>query len=314
MAATAIHVSISAEPLFTVAGLTFTNSMLTSLIVSTLLITFAVAVRANLKQTNRPKGLQNFAEFVIEALYKMIHGVTGSNKKTRHFFPLIASFFMFIMLNNYFGLLPGVGTIGIIEGEKEVYEETEDHSSILVPTAHAATPAVEDQSENGVVVQDIEVNTEGDIESAEVKEGKAEGHGPVFIPLFRAGTADLNMTIALGLISVFMTQVIGVQYQGLKYFSKFINFKSPIDFFVGILETISEFAKIISFAFRLFGNIFAGEVLLVVIAAISPSITKAVTPMPFYGLELFVGFIQALVFAMLTLVFFNMATHGHESH
>ena len=81
-------------------------------------------------------------------------------------------------------------------------------------------------------------------------------------------------------------------------------------FFVGILELISEFAKIISFAFRLFGNIFAGEVLLVVMAFLFP----VILPMPFYGLELFVGFIQALVFSMLTLVFFNMATISHEEH
>ena len=79
-------------------------------------------------------------------------------------------------------------------------------------------------------------------------------------------------------------------------------------FFVGILEIISEFAKVISFTFRLFGNIFAGEVLLAVILALVP----VIAPMPFYGLELFVGFIQALVFAMLSLVFFNMASESHE--
>jgi len=79
-------------------------------------------------------------------------------------------------------------------------------------------------------------------------------------------------------------------------------------FFVGLLETVLEFAKIMSFAFRLFGNIFAGEVLLAVMMFLVP----VVVPMPFYGMELFVGFIQALVFSMLSLVFFNLATMGHE--
>ena len=129
-------------------------------------------------------------------------------------------------------------------------------------------------------------------------------------PIFRPGSADLNTTLALAIVSVIVTQIFGLMALKFSYLKKFFNFSSPIDFFVGILEIISEFAKIISFAFRLFGNIFAGEVLLVVIAFLIP----VVLPMPFYGLELFVGFIQALVFAMLSLVFFNMATQSHEEH
>ncbi len=119
--------------------------------------------------------------------------------------------------------------------------------------------------------------------------------------------------MALAIISVFATQVFGVMNLKLSYFKKFINFSSPINFAVGILELISEFAKIISFAFRLFGNIFAGEVLLAVISFIGGTYLFF-APMPFYGLELFVGLIQALVFAMLSLVFFNMATQSHDNH
>ena len=126
----------------------------------------------------------------------------------------------------------------------------------------------------------------------------------MFVPIFRPGTADLNTTFALSLISVFLIQYFGFKYLSFSYFKKFINFSNPINFYVGILETISEFARIISFAFRLFGNIFAGEVLIVVIAYL----TKVLVPVPFYGLEIFVGFIQALVFTMLSLVFYNMAT------
>lgn len=119
------------------------------------------------------------------------------------------------------------------------------------------------------------------------------------------------MTIALALISVLACQFFGIVACGFfKYVGKFINFKNPITFFVGILELISEVAKLISFSFRLFGNIFAGEVLLVVIAFLIPF----VVPLPFMILELFVGFVQALVFAMLTLVFLKMATTLHEEH
>ena len=120
------------------------------------------------------------------------------------------------------------------------------------------------------------------------------------------------MTLALALISVTSIQIFGVSYLSIGYFSKFINFSNPLNFVVGILEIVSEFSRIISFAFRLFGNIFAGEVLLVVMTAL----TKVIAPMPFYGMEIFVGFIQALVFAMLSLVLFNIATigHGEEHH
>ncbi|MFH0755651.1 MAG: F0F1 ATP synthase subunit A [bacterium] len=133
----------------------------------------------------------------------------------------------------------------------------------------------------------------------------------IFIPFFRSVNSDLNMTIALALISVLACQFFGIVACGFfKYVGKFINFKNPITFFVGILELISEVAKLISFSFRLFGNIFAGEVLLVVIAFLIPF----VVPLPFMILELFVGFVQALVFAMLTLVFLKMATTLHEEH
>ncbi len=139
--------------------------------------------------------------------------------------------------------------------------------------------------------------------------GLEENHH--FTPIFRSANTDLNTTMALAIISVFVTQVFGIAAIGFsRYAAKFINFHSPIDFFVGILEAISEMAKLISFSFRLFGNIFAGEVLLVVISFLIPYIA----PIPFYGLELFVGFIQALVFSMLTLVFMTMATVGHEEH
>jgi len=246
----ALHISISAEKVFSIAGLSVSNAMLTSIVVSGLLIAFALWVRLSLKRTNRPTGVQNLAEYIVEALHDLVQGVTQNTRKTEMFFPVIATFFLFILLNNWIGLLPGVGSIGFFEGE---------------------------------------------------------GATKVFVPYFRAGTADLNMTIALGLISVILTQFVGVAHLKLSYFAKFINLSNPIQFFVGILEIVSELSHVISFAFRLFGNVFAGEVLLAVIGFLVP----VIAPMPFYGLEIFVGLIQALVFAMLSVVFFNMATLGH---
>ena len=129
-----------------------------------------------------------------------------------------------------------------------------------------------------------------------------------YVPFFRGGTADLNITLGLAIFAVISIQVYGYKTLGMKYFKKFFDFSNPINFFVGFLELISEFARIMSFAFRLFGNIFAGEVLLAVIAFLVPVFAS----LPFMGLEIFVGFIQALVFATLTLVFINIATTSHH--
>jgi F-type H+-transporting ATPase subunit a len=241
-----MEISINAETVFMIGDFPVTNSMLaTSLVVIVLAIVTFLGTR---KMKNRPKGLQNILEMVVESIHNLTHNVIDNKKVAKVIFPLIATFFIFIIVNNWAGLIPGFGSIG-------VYELKEGHE--------------------------------------------------VFVPLLRSANADLNTTIMLSLLSVIVIQIIGIGVVGVKsYGKKFFNFSSPILFFVGILELISEFIKIISFSFRLFGNVFAGEVLLIVITMLVPYIL----PMPFYGLELFVGFIQALVFTMLTLVFIKMAT------
>ena len=128
--------------------------------------------------------------------------------------------------------------------------------------------------------------------------------GYSIIPIIRSPSADLNTTLALAIVSVFMTQFFGITAIGIgKHFKKYINFSSPIKFFVGILEMISEISRIISFSFRLFGNIFAGEVLLIVSYYLIPYLV----PLPFLFMEVFVGIIQAFIFAMLTLSFTQVA-------
>lgn len=132
------------------------------------------------------------------------------------------------------------------------------------------------------------------------------------LPLFRSGTADLNTTIALSLVSVIATQIFGFKFIGAKmHLGKYFYFKDPIMFFVGILELVLEAARIISFSFRLFGNIFAGEVLLTILPFLLPVFLSFLTA-PMYFMEIFVGFIQAFVFVILTTIFINMATTTAE--
>jgi F-type H+-transporting ATPase subunit a len=136
-----------------------------------------------------------------------------------------------------------------------------------------------------------------------------------FTPWLRPASSDLNFTLALALISVIVTQAYGFRTLGFfKHVGKYLvnPFRNPMGTFVGVLEIISELARIISFSFRLFGNVFAGDVLLIVLGTLLPFIG----PTLFYPLELFVGFIQAFVFAALTLVFISLAisTHDEDAH
>lgn len=240
-----MNISLAAEK---IAGTGVTNAVLTGIVGSLIILIVFLWLTRQVKSI--PNKKQNFAEWALEGILSLAESITGDRKSALKLLPLAATFFIFIIVNNWLGLIPGVGSIGFFE------------------------------SNNG---------------------------SEVFVPLFRGANADLNTTLALALVSVGATQYFGVAKLRLKYFKKFINFSSAIGFFMGILEIISELAKIISFSFRLFGNVFAGEVLLAVITGLVPY----VAPAPFYGLELFVGFIQALVFAMLSLVFFHVATQHH---
>ena len=245
-----MHVSLSAEKLFTSPLLNVSNTLLTSWLAMAILILLAFLGTRKISMV--PGGFQNLLELIIDGLFNFFNSVWENPKKTKKYFSLLATFFLFIIFSNWLGLLPGVGSIGF----------TEVH------------------------------------------------HGEeVFVPLLRSVNSDLNSTLSWAIISVFLVQVFGITSLGvLQYSKKFFNFSNPINFFVGLLELVSEFAKIVSFSFRLFGNVFAGEVLLVVITGLVPFFV----PLPFYAMELFVGFVQALVFTMLTLVFIKMATEAHH--
>lgn len=237
------HISIKAEELFEIFGIPITNSLLLSYLFLAAFFIFALIYTA--KMAEKKSKLAFFVYFLISSLYSLFKPIT--KEKTKDLFPLLGSFFLFILLSNWLGLVPGVG-------------------SLLYKFDHHV------------------------------------------VPLFRGATADLNTTFALAIASVTFIQIYGLKYLGVNYLKKFINLGSPINFFVGILEIFSEFSKILSFAFRLFGNIFAGEVLLVVVATLIPILAS----FPFLVLELFVGLIQALVFSMLTAVFLSAATTAQE--
>ncbi|MEO0227100.1 MAG: F0F1 ATP synthase subunit A [candidate division WOR-3 bacterium] len=265
-----MHISIAAEELFRIGNFPVTNS----LIVTYLTILLFVIIIILVKRRIIPVGIQNVVEYIMEYFYNLVCEVFGSEEKGRKFFPLVMTIFLFVLIINWFGLLPGVGSIGF-------YREVPAHAEQI--------------EQKG--------NTGEESHSPEIKEHRE------FVPLFRGASADLNTTLALALISVIFTQIYSIQVLGFKGFLKrFIKLKNPIMFFVGILELIAEIAKIISFSFRLFGNIFAGEVLLTVMLFLLPF----VVPLPFLALEIFVGLIQAIIFSFLTLFFIKIATTEEE--
>ena len=272
------HISLAAERLWTIGGVPVSNALVTTWLVMGILVILAYISSRSLRLIPGPA--QSIAEVLIGGLYDFFHSVTGPHIKK--FFPLLASLFLFIITANWVGLLPGVGTIGFFREKEPVaaVHVTESAKAMPVPAA--------------VGVAEKEVTPEKE-----------------FVPLFRGATADFNTTLALAIIAVVAIQYFGFTTLGFHYSTRFVNFKDPIYFVIGILEMVSELSKVISFAFRLFGNIFAGEVLLTVMAFLMPFLL----PLPFITMELFVGFIQALVFSMLTAVFLNVAvSHGEEVH
>jgi F-type H+-transporting ATPase subunit a len=290
----ALHISIAAETITKIARLPVTNSLISTWAVMGVLILFALVATSSLKMI--PGTFQVMVEMLIGGLYDFFEGIVGKDK-IKTFFPLLATFFLFILFANWSGLIP-LGAIGI-------------HKT--VPAA-AAPPASEVTPSN----VNIENNTAGQAAVVAAPTQTAESETE-FVPLFRGPTADLNTTLALALISVGSMLYFGVRYLGMPFFKRYVDLSNPIMTFVGFLEITSDVSKILSFAFRLFGNIFAGEVLLAVMAYL-PSLIKVpvvstglgfVSQIPFLGLELFVGIIQALVFAMLSAVFWSIATTGH---
>ena len=296
-------------------GIGITNTMITALIVIVLLITLAYF--STRKMALVPKGMQNFFEMIVEALYNMVVGTAGE-KHARRFFPVIATIFLYVVAANWFGLLPGVATIGKVEPMKSESGEILDEGTVfsevgglnmIMPGVPSWPPHEPKSIALDVPGDATEQQKEAAFETAtsDLKSGQKAG---LLIPFFRSVNTDLNATLMLAIMSAIFVEFWGISTQGFfRYAGKFFNFKSgPIGFFVGILEFVAEAARLLSFTFRLFGNIFAGEMLFLVILYLLPVVALDLV----YGMELFVGLIQAFIFAMLTLVFGVVAVTSHE--
>lgn len=236
--------SFAPETILQIGRLPITNTLLHTLLVDCLLIggTFYINKKLALIPNNF---FQNAMEGIIETFYNLTESV--ASHAASKIFPYFMSFFLFILLSNWSSLMPGVGTIGILE------------------------------------------------------------HGEL-IPFLRGTTTDLNTTLGLALISAVATHMLSIKTIGIKnYLGRYFSF-NPINLFIGVLEIISEITKVVSLSFRLFGNIFAGEVVLLTVS----SIFAFIFPLPFLLLEVIVGMVQALVFSMLTMVFMAILTTSHK--
>lgn len=249
-----------------------------------LLLSFGV-LRALNSGTLTPKGVAGAVEALLEYLYNITEGTAG--KWARSVFPWFVSITLLVLIANWMELIPGVDSIGVLE-----------------------------KATSGTTGYPIQSLTSGIATLVQSAKGAVTQETYNLVPFVRVVSTDLNFTVALALIAVVMVQVMGVRARHAAYFTKFWNTKTlftkpifgVIDFGVGLLEVVSEFSKVLSFAFRLFGNIFAGSVLLFVIGALIPVFAQS----GFLLLEFFIGAIQAIVFGLLTMTFMAQAMQGHS--
>lgn len=304
-----LHISLAAETLFHVGPIPVTNSMLTMFIVmAIILVVFSVLARKVQLVPGRAQGL---LEMIVEFLLNMVESA-GGKTLGRRIFPLVSGIFIFILFANLSGLIPGMGTVGIREdeaAEANTHEESEEVTDATPPTGVVGDETSDSTPESAAAGTVGDENDGGD-DAAAISED--EEHEPALVPILRAPTADLNMTFALSLLTFTVVQIAGVSAHGVG--GRIKHMADPP--FLFPIELISEFSRILSLAARLFGNVFAGEVLLGVMYAMGAAIKIAVVPflfpVLFLGLELLFGTIQALVFALLTLIYITLAAGGHE--
>ncbi len=306
------HISIKPETLFSVGPIDVTNTMLTSwLVVATMVLLVFLSTR---RWEMVPRGAQNVVEAVVEAFYNLVINVAGE-KNGRRFFPVVATIFFFVLASNWLSLLPIFNVVGGVQEEEHGFVMEETAGIAYVPFSVLHNDSIDE-----------------DDPDAKEQFDKAKGQGKVvgdLLPFFRGPNTDLNTTLALAIVSAIAVETWGITSAGiLRYGGNFVRlggmlqgivrlspakfFQGFIDWFVGFLEFISECVRLLSFTARLFGNMFAGEVVILMFTFMTPFLITII----FYGLELFVGVIQAFIFAMLTLVFGVMAVaHGeHEAH
>ncbi len=312
------HISIKPETVSGAGPIDLTNTMITSwLVVITLIILVFFVTR---RWEMVPRGVQNVVEAIVEAFYNLVVSVAGE-KHGRRFFPVVATIFFFVLAANWLSLMPVFNVVGKVQEQEHgfVFDQT---SAGPVDLQYVPFSQVPSRWSAPSIDEDDPKSHE---ESEKAKDdGKAVGE---LIPFLRGPNTDLNTPLALAIISAIAVETWAIRSLGLfTYGRKFFNFggmlrglfrlnfgmffQGAIDAFVGFLEFISELVRLVSFTFRLFGNMFAGEVVILMFIFLVPGIV----PMVLYGLELFVGVIQAFIFAMLTLVFGMMAVSHGETH
>lgn len=286
-----VHIELAAEELFKVGPLSITNSMFMMFVVMAfILLVFWWVGR---KATIVPGRFQGMIELMIEFIAGLTES-SGGKAFGRKVFPLVSGLFIFILISNYTGLLPGVGTVGWEKATDAALDG--EHANAQVVAAGT--------SDGGQALYTTAAEESG-------------GHDTVMVPFLRPPTADLNMTLALAIVSFSAIQFYGIRSHGVV--GRLKHMANPP--FLFPIEVIGEFSRIISLSARLFGNVFAGEALLGVMYAITAKIgfllIPVLVPVVFLFLELMFGTIQALVFAMLTLVYIAIAAahdHGDDSH
>jgi len=298
---------LPAPELFSVFGLPITNTILASWITVIVLVVISYVVTRRMKIV--PSRLQTIFEALLGWLFDLCKSIAG-DKNARRFYPVIATIFLYVLFNAWLSLVPGFGSIELIE-HKPIPENA--HIEII--------PAEGDKPEHKVVLVDHKEYEIINVDGKEMIEVRHE--------LIRGANTDVNTPLALAFISFFFVAYFGLKSLGIGWLRQYFNFgpffrsfgnifKGKFDFMgvfagvieiiVGFLELLSRFITVISFTFRLFGNMTAGEILLLITAFLIPWILA----LPFYGLELLIGAIQAFIFAGLTLVFVTMAVTPHE--
>ena len=298
-----------------IGTINITNTLITSWLVVGIVIVAVFLVTRRWELV--PRGVQNVVEAILEAFYNLVVSVAGE-KNGRRFFPVVATIFFFILAANWLSLLPIFNAIGFSKEEEHgfVMEQT----NVGFDVTWVSLSSLSNLS--GETIEKDDPQAKEEVEKAR-SEGKFVGE---LLPLFRGPNTDLNTPLALAIASAIAVETWGITSLGFfTYGRKFFNFggafrglfrrnprmvfEGAIDAFVGFLELVSETVRLISFTFRLFGNMFAGEVVILMFTFLTPLIVTIL----FYGLELFVGIIQAFIFAMLTLVFGVMAvSHALE--
>ncbi len=324
-------------------GSGITNTFVATVVMWILLLILALVLRARSRTADEvPSGFYNLFEALTEGAYNFAENIAGS--KVRDFFPFFMTFLLMILVANWMELVPTVDSVGIWEYKphKKALDETkrleregvisfeneEEREEFIHELEHEFEAVAQGDLRDGIFLIRADVNADPAAPLEEDSKGQPIGRNPeaaqwTIVPFLRAAATDLNFTLAFALVSMFMVQYYGFKYLGGRsYLAKFFPFIAPgfgkavgknpikaIDPAVGILELVSEVSKILSFSFRLLGNIFAGQILLFVMAFILPVINIA-----FFGLELFVGLIQAAVFALLSLIFMTGATESHAHY